>query len=300
MPDILNILNAALWTVLSRVLRVILPHLFPNTLCFYNVKTHPNVSGKVALTIDDAFVRSDNRSDSMTEELQTILRKFGAKVTFFVTLSFSEGRDWKEREILKLASDGHELANHCELDRRYDRDGEATFEGALTRTDEFIEKIMRMTSTFQSQSATHRSNSIPNHNPSASSSPIPSSNPSHIRSPNLSLNSNPSGRSFFCRWFRAPSGRLSETMTHVLDKHGLKHVLTDCYVNDAHIPFPKWIGWAISKCVQEGSIIVLHMPEKGFRQWNIIAIEDVLTRLKAQGLRSVTLSDLNKDVIDDD
>ena len=48
----------------------------------------------------------------------------------------------------------------------------------------------------------------------------------------------------------------------------------------------------MGRCATHGSILIIHMPERGFREWNHEAIECLLARLAAKGLRVVTLSEL--------
>lgn len=81
-------------------------------------------------------------------------------------------------------------------------------------------------------------------------------------------------------------------MEDILAKRGMIHVLTDGYANDPHIPDAKFIAWAMCRSATHGSILVIHMPEKGFREWNVEATELVLRNLQAKGLRCVTLSEL--------
>lgn len=81
-------------------------------------------------------------------------------------------------------------------------------------------------------------------------------------------------------------------MTRVLARKRMQHVLTDCYANDPHIPFPKFLSFCMGWAATHGSILILHMPEKGFREWELEAIERVLESLRQKGLRSVTLSEL--------
>jgi hypothetical protein len=38
---------------------------------------------------------------------------------------------------------------------------------------------------------------------------------------------------------------------------------------------------------------VIHMPERGFREWDFRAIEIIVKELEARGLHSVTLSELD-------
>ncbi|KAL1518614.1 hypothetical protein AB1Y20_002902 [Prymnesium parvum] len=95
-----------------------------------------------------------------------------------------------------------------------------------------------------------------------------------------------------CRWFRAPNGSLSAAMLQVLRRKGATSVLTDCYACDCHIPYPRFVAWAMCRRVTHGSILILHMPEKGFREWGLETLVLVLDGLQARGLRSVTLSEL--------
>ena len=48
----------------------------------------------------------------------------------------------------------------------------------------------------------------------------------------------------------------------------------------------------ILKKVKPGSIVLIHMPEKGIREWNYEAIELTLKGLKDKGYDIVTFSEL--------
>jgi len=45
---------------------------------------------------------------------------------------------------------------------------------------------------------------------------------------------------------------------------------------------------------REGSILLLHMPEVGFREYNLQVLEKILKGLKLRGLRCVSLSQLER------
>lgn len=95
-------------------------------------------------------------------------------------------------------------------------------------------------------------------------------------------------------FFRAPSGKCSGTMFSVLERRGVQHVMLDAYGNDPHIPDARFVADNILRSVTHGSIIVMHFPERGFREWTFEAMRLVLDGLKRKGLRSVTLSELHK------
>tara|TARA_Y100000590_G_scaffold409114_1_gene500920 strand:- start:1284 stop:2045 length:762 start_codon:yes stop_codon:yes gene_type:complete len=94
-------------------------------------------------------------------------------------------------------------------------------------------------------------------------------------------------------WYRAPHAKISKQMHKVLKKHNLTHVLGDVFANDTSIPDPKWIAKYSLNKVKPGSIIIIHMPEKGVRQWNYDALEIILEGLNNKGYDIVTLTELS-------
>ena len=94
------------------------------------------------------------------------------------------------------------------------------------------------------------------------------------------------------KWYRAPFGNLSHSMQIVLRKHDMIHVIPDVFAHDTFIPDPKWIAKYILKRVKPGSIILIHMPEKGTREWNFEAMRLTLIGLKEKGLKVKTLSQM--------
>ena len=94
-------------------------------------------------------------------------------------------------------------------------------------------------------------------------------------------------------WFRAPHGKLSPIMQRVLERHGLINIMVDCYANDPFIPDAQYLADFILRYVEDGSIVLLHMPERGFREWNFEALKLVLEGLKIQGLKPLTISELH-------
>ena len=239
-----QLLSKVAWSMLSLVgARRVVSILFPApTRSFFDVAQHPGVRGYVALTFDDAFLRSSRASDSMVEEVRRLLRKHNASATFFVTSSFvGNGAETSEidEEIAALVRDGNELGNHLPLDRPYHEDSRVEFESELDKTARTISRFHPAT-----------------------------------------------------RWFRAPHGRLSSTMSTVLADRGLINVMTDAYANDPHVPDPQYIAKTVLKAAQDGSIVLIHMPERHFRQWNIHALQLILEGLSQRQLRAVTVSTL--------
>jgi len=94
------------------------------------------------------------------------------------------------------------------------------------------------------------------------------------------------------KWFRSPMAILSNTMQNVLNRHGYTHVLGDCYANDPWISDPQFISDTMLQHAEFGSVVVLHMPEKGFREYNKQALEKFLQGCKDRSYQVVSLSQL--------
>mmetsp|Transcript_10654 Transcript_10654/g.20672 ORF Transcript_10654/g.20672 Transcript_10654/m.20672 type:complete len:292 (+) Transcript_10654:29-904(+) len=101
----------------------------------------------------------------------------------------------------------------------------------------------------------------------------------------------PSGR---VRWFRAPGAKLSFAMRAGLERLGLRSALGDCYCDDWAIEDPQFIAKTMLRQVTSGSIVILHMPERGYREHSLEALRLVLEGLRQRGLRCVTLSKLSE------
>ena len=96
------------------------------------------------------------------------------------------------------------------------------------------------------------------------------------------------------QWFRAPHGKLSNTMDDVLASRGMQNVMFDSYGNDTQIPDGKYIADVMLRLIDHGSIGLIHMPERNFREWNFTALKLFLEGLDRKGLRAVNLTQLAK------
>lgn len=96
------------------------------------------------------------------------------------------------------------------------------------------------------------------------------------------------------RWFRAPNGFLSPAMQRVLRKHSMLNAMVDAYAFDTDIPDADFIARNVLAAIQPGSVWLVHMPERGFREWNLRAMRLIMEGLKSRGLKSVTLSELDR------
>lgn len=95
-------------------------------------------------------------------------------------------------------------------------------------------------------------------------------------------------------WFRAPHAKYTETMEDVLTEQGLANVMCDCYAACPVIQDGAFIGDQLAKSAKPGSILVIHMPARGVREWCYEGISHALEGLEMRGLRSVTVSELRR------
>jgi len=95
-------------------------------------------------------------------------------------------------------------------------------------------------------------------------------------------------------WYRAPHARFSKSMEEELTSRNMTHVMVDAFANDTAIPDPEWIAKTVLNNVTDGSVLLVHMPERGVREWNLEAMELVLQGIRAKGLQSVTFTELHE------
>jgi len=94
------------------------------------------------------------------------------------------------------------------------------------------------------------------------------------------------------KWFRAPHGKYTKAMESTLEARSLTNVMCDTYASCPIIQDGVFIGEFLSKSAKDGSIILLHMPERSFRTWCSVGLTELLEGLKARGLKVVTLGEL--------
>jgi|TARA_B100001964_G_C14087765_1_gene533369 hypothetical protein len=81
-------------------------------------------------------------------------------------------------------------------------------------------------------------------------------------------------------------------MKRVLERHGLTNAMMDCYAHDPFVPDPQFLAQFMAEQATDGSILLIHMPERGFREWNLEALGLLLAAIAQKGLEPITLSEL--------
>merc|ERR1712060_53809 len=89
---------------------------------------------------------------------------------------------------------------------------------------------------------------------------------------------------------------MSAEMQRVLSRHGFTNVLCDCYANDTIISDADFLAETLLSMVdtEGGSIVIIHVPERGFREHNFEAIRGLLIGLRARNMRVMTVSELHR------
>ena len=97
------------------------------------------------------------------------------------------------------------------------------------------------------------------------------------------------------QWFRAPQGVFTHAMRkELIKRRNVRHVIGDCYCDDWALNDAKYIAKTLARQVQDGSIVILHMPEKSLRESSLKALEMFLDRMQHRGIRCVTLGEMRK------
>ena len=98
------------------------------------------------------------------------------------------------------------------------------------------------------------------------------------------------------RWFRAPQSRYTATMEEGLARRDMYNVMCDAYAACPIVEDGPWIATALSKQIRNGSIAILHMPERcGFREYCLEAMEGLLEDLcHRRNFRCVTVGELER------
>jgi peptidoglycan/xylan/chitin deacetylase (PgdA/CDA1 family) len=99
------------------------------------------------------------------------------------------------------------------------------------------------------------------------------------------------------RWFRAPQGRMTRVMQEVVAAEGMQSALGDCYCDDWAFADSSYASNCVAPLMLRqvqpgGSIAVLHMPERGFREASLQALEEFLQGTTGKNLRCITLSQM--------
>jgi len=259
--------HKACWKAVSLVgHRRHLDLLLPASVCYYNQLLYPGVRGLIALTVDNAPCC---HGKSMMSEVQNVLAEFDANATFFLV-----AKHVKEHEtaLIDLIQSGHEVANHCSVDQSYAEDAENHFQADLLSAEHVCDDLRkRAEKKFR--------------NRDASAEEVPRA--SHHTLSSKASTGQP------VRWFRAPQAKLSGAMRQVLNRHGFTHVLSDCYANDPWIQDSDCIAETMLSQATDGSIAAIHMPDKGFREYNLNALRKFLAGVQCRGYRVVTLSSIH-------
>lgn len=222
-------------------------------------------SGYIALTIDDAPCRVDDRESSKLSKVLDLLDKHNAKATFMVIQDFLTSAH--EPDLVQLLQQGHEMANHgvedASMTSKKDYPTPDDFAKAVQNGNERIKELQELATLALKND--EESNNMT----------------SRIQQG--------------VKWFRAPHGQYTKLMEQGLEKLGMYNVMCDAYAADPVVEDGEWIAKSLSQQAKDGSIILIHMPERGFREYCLKALELLLDDLCIRrGFQVVTVSELER------
>ena len=97
------------------------------------------------------------------------------------------------------------------------------------------------------------------------------------------------------KWFRAPQSRYTKIMEEGLVQKGMHNVMCDAYAACPIVEDGPWIADMLNKQIRNGSVALLHMPEKcGFREHTLEALEQLLEHLQKRNFKVVSIGELHK------
>mmetsp|Transcript_44096 Transcript_44096/g.94500 ORF Transcript_44096/g.94500 Transcript_44096/m.94500 type:complete len:894 (+) Transcript_44096:1565-4246(+) len=94
------------------------------------------------------------------------------------------------------------------------------------------------------------------------------------------------------RYFRAPHGKFTPEMERIVGERGMQNVMCDTYAACPIVQDGEFIGRSLAKSAQDGSILLIHMPSKGAREWCFTGLKTLLDGLKERNLQAVSVSEL--------
>lgn len=94
------------------------------------------------------------------------------------------------------------------------------------------------------------------------------------------------------KWFRPPQGMMSQIMAEVLTKRGYSIALGDVYSDDWLIQDTEYHARVIEGVAMDGSVIILHAPDRPTRMHTLDILREVIPYLHSRGYSFVRLSDL--------
>lgn len=163
----------------------------------------------------------------------------------------------------RIVKEGHEVANHCPEDRIYSNESEQAFQKHLDESSSILEPF------FQHQDNRYHEEGY--------------------------------GQKW--KWFRPPSGQMSNAMASVLTRRGYSNVLGDCFSNDVFVggtlkhttPGPNTVAYHTNYCLQRvkaGSITIFHAPQRIDRLMCHDIVDSFIRAAGDKELSCVSLSEL--------
>ena len=255
------------------------------TLLATSASSSSPIHGLIALTIDDGFVRSTNATNSMVPDVLELLARYGARATFMVCTKYTTRP--QVQQVMRTGE--HELGNHLYADTPiglYTNMAKEDFRTAILDANRYLLDDCE----YNNQNNTTTTTTTPRRS---------------------------------IHWFRAPQGAMSKTMREVLYEENMTNVLGDIYCDDwAYAEYnttntttgtgtggdtspvaPLMLQQVDTNMRMNnnttdggmggGSVAIFHMPERGFRETTLEALEAFLLGLQQRNIQCITLTEMS-------
>lgn len=293
-----------------RCLQTVNPRGYADTISHFHLREGQPPA--IALTIDDGLSRG-GATTSMAHHVFDLLAQYQAQATFFVCTDYLQlGQD---DAIQRLLQEGHEMGNHLQADRLwyYPKLTEKEFRDELQGANRILDDLeTRLGNRKDDHYVQNNNNSNNKKKPKATKT-------RWFRAPQGWMNAKMKkivaedatvqhvlGDCYCDDWCFAQDtdplfandsddgdGDISNNYNHQ-DETDERISLRRQQLQTERVAAMKQVADIMLKQVRVGSVAILHMPEKGFRQGGLLALEFFLQGIQEKGWKCVNLTEMEQ------
>ena len=294
-----------------RWVQIVNPRSYADTISHFNPPLLKGQQPVIALTIDDGLSRGGTTT-SMADNVFQLLAQYQAHATFFVCTDYLKDQDDSIRTLLQ---EGHELGNHLQADRLwyYPKLNEEAFRDELQGANRILDDLeARLGGNADYLGGVVQNNDNP---PKARKT-------RWFRAPQGLMNAKMNkivaedasiqhvlGDCYCDDWSFARDADPLFVDDDDDDDHGVdtransdshqdepdeRISLQQQQLQTERVAAMRQVATIMLKQVRVGSVAILHMPEKGFRQGGLLALEFFLQGIQSKGWKCVNLTEMEQ------
>lgn len=234
---------------------------------------------------------------SLLPQVLDLLTKYNqSKATFMVVSEFAN-RPCHQHDMLRLLREGHELANHGIRDVPMDTYPTVQqFVTALDDANRVLTTLQRLAfhddddddEKEENRDADAAINAGKNNDDDANKK---NEYENKAKTNDATMMTNKIG----VKWYRAPQAKYTKLMEEGLAQRDMYNVMCDSYAACPIVEDGPWLAQSLNKQITSGSIAIIHMPERGFREYCYEALDLLLNELvTVRNFKCVTVSQLQQ------